>query len=111
MVLSFLYLAFRALLGALVRSRRGLDVKDVELLVLRHERDILSRQVARPKLGVVDRALLAAAGVLSRPSQRVEVALLPVGHSTQGDHGRGPWSSALSASDRRFMSLRESATT
>jgi putative transposase len=34
---SFLYLAFRALLGALVRSRRGLDVKDVELLVLRHE--------------------------------------------------------------------------
>ncbi len=63
MVLSFLYLAFRALLGALVRSRRGLDVKDVELLVLRHELDILRRQVARPKLGVVDRALLAAAGV------------------------------------------------
>jgi hypothetical protein len=30
--LSFLYLAFRALLGALVRSRRGLDVKDVELV-------------------------------------------------------------------------------
>src|SRR5439155_2455648 len=50
MVLSFLYLAFRALLGALVRSRRGLDVKDVELLVLRHELDILRRQVARPKL-------------------------------------------------------------
>jgi hypothetical protein len=33
----FLYLAFRALLGAVVRSRRGLDVKDLELLVLRHE--------------------------------------------------------------------------
>jgi hypothetical protein len=33
--LSFLYVAFRALLGALVRRRRGLDVKDVELLVLR----------------------------------------------------------------------------
>src|SRR6059036_3387533 len=60
MALSFLYLAFRALLGALVRSRRGLDVKDVELLVLRHELEILRRQVARPKLGVVDRALLAA---------------------------------------------------
>jgi hypothetical protein len=34
MASSFLYIAFRALLGALVRSRRGLDVKDVELLSL-----------------------------------------------------------------------------
>ena len=41
MALSFLYLALRALLGALVRSRRGLDVKDIELLVLRHELTIL----------------------------------------------------------------------
>jgi hypothetical protein len=38
---SFLYLAFRALLGALVRCRRGLDVKDVELLVLRHELEVV----------------------------------------------------------------------
>jgi hypothetical protein len=37
MALSFLYLAVRARLGALVRARRGLDVKDMELLVLRHE--------------------------------------------------------------------------
>ena len=51
MAFSFLYLAVRALLGALVRSRRGLDVKDMELLVLRHELAILRRQVARPKLG------------------------------------------------------------
>src|SRR6266566_3208352 len=61
MVFSFLYLALRALLGALVRSRRGLSVKDVELLVLRHELEILRRQVARPKLAMADRALLAAA--------------------------------------------------
>jgi putative transposase len=60
MALSFLYLAFRALLGALVRSRRGLDAKDIELLVLRHELEILRRQGARPKLGIADRALLAA---------------------------------------------------
>jgi hypothetical protein len=38
---SLLYLAFRALLGAQVRSRRGLDVKDVELLILRHELEVL----------------------------------------------------------------------
>jgi hypothetical protein len=45
-VFSFLYLAVRALLGALVRRRRGLSVKDIELLVLRHELEILRRQVA-----------------------------------------------------------------
>ena len=60
MVLSFLYLAFRALLGALVRSRRGLHVKDIELLVLRHEVMVLRRQVTRPRLELADRTLLAA---------------------------------------------------
>jgi putative transposase len=66
--LSFLYVAFRALLGALVRTRRGLDVKDLELLVLRHELDVLRREAARPKLRAADRALLAAAAChLPRP--------------------------------------------
>jgi putative transposase len=60
-VFSFLYVAFRALLGALVRCRRGLDAKDLELLVLRHEVAVLRRQGARPKLRAADRALLAAA--------------------------------------------------
>jgi putative transposase len=65
---SFLYLAFRALLGALVRCRRGLDVKDIEVLVLRHELEVPRRQVARPKLRATDRALLAAAAChLPRP--------------------------------------------
>src|SRR5437667_448493 len=50
MAFSLLYLAVRALLGALLRSRRGLHVKDIELLVLRHELKILRRQVARPRL-------------------------------------------------------------
>ena len=68
MAFSFLYLAVRVLLGALVRSRRGLHVKDVELLVLRHELEILRRQVVRPKLRMVDRALLAAAGRLNSTS-------------------------------------------
>ena len=58
MAFSFLYLAGRAQLGALIRSCRGLDVKDVELLVLRHELAILRRQVVRPKLCMADRALL-----------------------------------------------------
>jgi putative transposase len=72
MAFSFLYLAVRALLGALVRSRRGLDLKDIELLVLRHELAILRRQVVRPKLRMADRALLAAAAVhLPRPQRAV----------------------------------------
>jgi putative transposase len=72
MTFSFLYLAVRALLGALIRSRRGLDVKDVELLVLRHELNVLRRQVVRPKLGMADRALLAAAALhLPRPQRSV----------------------------------------
>ena len=72
MALSFLYLAVRALLGALVRSRRGLQVKDIELLVLRHELEILRRQVVRPKLAMSDRALLAAAAChLPRSSRGV----------------------------------------
>ena len=53
MAFSFLYLAFRALLGALVRTRRGLDVKDIELLVLRHELEVLRRQVTRPQFRVL----------------------------------------------------------
>jgi putative transposase len=74
MALSFLYLAVRALLGALVRSRRGLHVKDVELLVLRHELEILRRQVVRPNLRMVDRALLAAAAChLPRSSRGVRL--------------------------------------
>jgi transposase InsO family protein len=74
MVFSFLYLAVRALLGALVRSRRGLHVKDIELLVLRHELEILRRQVAQPKLRLADRALLAAAAChLPRSSRGVRL--------------------------------------
>src|SRR6266700_2574076 len=77
MAFSFLYLAVRALLGALLRSRRGLHVKDVELLVLRHELEILRRQVVRPKLRVVDRALLAAAGCHLPRSSRCMLLVTP----------------------------------
>ncbi len=77
MVFSFLYLALRVLLGALVRSRRGLDVKDVELMVLRHELDVLRRQVERPKLRPADRALLAAAACHLPRSSRTALLVTP----------------------------------
>jgi putative transposase len=77
MAFAFLYLAVRALIGALVRSRRGLQVKDIELLVLRHELEILRRQVARPKLKPTDRALLAAAALHLPRSSRGMLLFTP----------------------------------
>ena len=99
MAFSFLYLAVRALLGALIRSRRGLDVKDIELLVLRHELAILRRQVERPKLGMADRALLAAAAVhLPRP-QRTVLLVMPRTLLTQLDAAVRNWARGERASD------------
>ena len=77
MVFSFLYLAVRGLLGLLVRCRRGPDVKDVELLVLRHEIVVLRRQVGRPKLRLADRALFAAAACHLSPASRLSLLVSP----------------------------------
>src|SRR3954453_12642752 len=67
MLLSFVYLAFLALLKLLVRRCRSDVVSEIELIVLRHQIKVLRRQVERPRLQPADRALLAAlARVLSR---------------------------------------------
>jgi putative transposase len=61
MLLSLLYLAFVFLLKLLVRSGRSTAAKDIELIVLRHQLEVLRRQVEHPRLRGPDRALLAAA--------------------------------------------------
>ena len=48
------------LFGWLTLLARSGASKDVEILVLRHEVAVLSRQVARPKPGWADRAVIAA---------------------------------------------------
>jgi hypothetical protein len=68
-LLAFLYWALRRLLELLVLMARSDRAKEVEILVLRHELQVLRRQVRRPCVRASDRALLAA---LSRvlPRQR-----------------------------------------
>src|SRR6266496_3302799 len=55
---------------ALVRSRRGLDQKDVEVLVLRHQLEVLRRQVRTTR----DAAAFTA--VIHRPRPAKPVAVM-----------------------------------
>jgi hypothetical protein len=58
--LRLLYLIFVRLVGRLVLLDRTSAVKDVELLVLRHEVAVLRRTNPRPRLDWADRAVRTA---------------------------------------------------
>jgi putative transposase len=60
-VLSFLYLLARRVLGLLVLRYRSERSKDLEIVVLRHELEILRRRVPRAELRDADRVFFAAA--------------------------------------------------
>jgi putative transposase len=69
--LSFFYWSLRRLLELLVLRRRSEREKEIEILLLRHQLQVLERQVTRPQLTQADRALLAALSrVLSRQAWR-----------------------------------------
>lgn len=61
MVFALLYLALRRLTGWALGSPTADRSKDVEILVLRHQLEVLHRQTPRPRLRRRDRFLLAAA--------------------------------------------------
>jgi putative transposase len=79
MALSFLYLMTRRLTGMLLGSLRSEHAKDIEIAVLRHQLEVLRRQVKRPELRPADRAVLA---VLSRALPRSRWSALLVTPAT-----------------------------
>ena len=61
MLLSLVYLVGRVLLRLLLPEGQREAAKDLEIVVLRHQLNVLRRQVKRPRFRVSDRVFLAAA--------------------------------------------------
>jgi putative transposase len=73
-LLSLLYLVVRSVLRLIVWSQRSRDAQALEVMVLRHQVDVLNRQVGRARFETHDRLLLAAASrLLSKPRWEVFV--------------------------------------
>ncbi len=85
--LSFTYWVVRRLFELLILFGRSERAKELEILVLRHELQVLRRQVGRPRLRSADRVLLAALGQVlprSRRSFLVQPATLLRWHRVWG---------------------------
>src|SRR6266536_3003998 len=75
--LSFTYWVVRRLFRAADSFGRSERANELEILVLRHELQVLRRQVGRPRLRSADRVLLAALGQLVPRKRRVSFLVQP----------------------------------
>ena len=64
MLVSFCYALLRWVLEFVVLRVRSKELKELEIVVLRHELAILRRKARRPAITAVDRLFLSAAGRL-----------------------------------------------
>jgi putative transposase len=76
-VLSFAYWVVRRLFELLILFGRSERAKELEILVLRHELQVLRRQVGRPRLRSADRVLLAALSQLLPRKRRRSFLVQP----------------------------------
>jgi len=67
-LVSLCYVLLRWLLGLVVLRVRSAELKDLEIVVLRHELAILRRSTRRPTITAIDRLFLSAAK--GKPSTR-----------------------------------------
>jgi hypothetical protein len=87
--LSFLYWSLRRLLELVVLGFRSVREKEIEIVLLRHQLRVLERQLGRPELSQVDRALgCVESGAASAGLEKISV----------GDAGAAP---ALAPGARR----------
>jgi putative transposase len=75
--LSLAYWVVRRLFELLILFGRSERAKELEILVLRHELQVLRRQIRRPRLRSADRALLAALGQLMPRNRRRSFLVQP----------------------------------
>ena len=71
MATRLIYQMFATLLGWIVLHTRSDTIKDIEILVLRHQLAVLQRRTPRPRIRWTDRALITALTRLVGAENRV----------------------------------------